>query len=88
MHFGLTPTCIEKMGGRTQEVTVARYGPILWENGATDSRKLSKCLWGLKNRIKTQRTAKLFKFTKYRKFHIFWICALLKIPDPVEAIVS
>ena len=41
MHFGLTPTCIEKMGGRTQEVTVARYGPILWENGATESRKLS-----------------------------------------------
>ena len=61
MHFGLTPTCIEKMGGRTQEVTVARYGPILWENGATGSRKLSKCLWGLKHIIKNIKNAKLFK---------------------------
>ena len=50
MHFGLPPTCIEKMGGRTQvvsEVAVARYGPILWENGATGSRKVSGGLLGI-----------------------------------------
>ena len=56
MHFGLTPTCIEKMGGRTQEVTVARYGPILWENGATGSRKVSRYLMGLWDGLKHIKT--------------------------------
>ena len=34
----------------TKWVAVARHGLILWENEATGSRKLSKCLRGLKNK--------------------------------------
>ena len=53
------PPVSKKMGGRKQVVSelngvaVARYGPILWENGATGSRKVSGGLPGLWEAIKT-----------------------------------
>ena len=40
-------------------VAMARHGLILWENGATGSRKLSKCLWGLKHIIKNIKKCKI-----------------------------
>ena len=39
---------------------VARNGPILWENDATGSRKVSRWLRGLRDTIKTSKmTAKV-----------------------------
>ena len=32
-------------------VVVGRYGLILWENEATGSRKVFRCLWGLRDAI-------------------------------------
>ena len=32
-------------------VAMGRYGPILWENGATGSGKVFRCLWGLREAI-------------------------------------
>ena len=32
-------------------VAMGRYGLILWENEATGSRKVSRCLWGLRDAI-------------------------------------
>ena len=40
-------------------VAMARHGLILWENEATGSRKLSKCLRGLKNLIYKLKITKI-----------------------------
>ena len=37
------------------------YGPILWENGATGSRKVSGGLPGLREAINNSKTPKMFK---------------------------
>ena len=36
-------------------IAMARYGLILWENGATGSKKVFRCLWGLWDTIKIQK---------------------------------
>ena len=56
-QFGLTLDCIDKMGGQNQVISDmngvvgARDGLILWENEATASRKIFKCLRGLRETI-------------------------------------
>ena len=42
-------------------VAMARHGLILWENGATASRKVSRYLPGLREAINNSKTLNMFK---------------------------
>ena len=46
-------------------VLVARNGLILSQNGATDSRKVSKYLLGLRDALKTSKTASKVKIQNF-----------------------
>ena len=48
-------------------VAVARHGLILWENEATGSRKLSRCLRGLKNLIYKLKITKIIEIPRNQK---------------------
>ena len=53
-------------------VAMARYGLILWENGATGSKKVFRCLWGLRDTIKkSKNAAKVKKSKKHRILRYF-----------------
>ena len=58
-------------------VAVARTGLILWENDATDSRKVFRWLRGFWEAIKNKKLNKDRKWRNDRKFRIFGILSLL-----------
>ena len=54
-------------------VAMARYGLILWENGATGSRKVFRYLWGLWDTI--QKSTNTSTVEKYKNYIVlpYWI---------------
>ena len=51
-------------------VAMARNGLILWENGATGSRKVFRYLWGLRDTIKKSKNTAFYRIFLYRLFGV------------------
>ena len=63
-------------------VAMARHGLILWENGATGSRKVSGGLPGLREAINNSKTLKMFKNLEHFILPYFSVYSELPIYRP------
>ena len=58
-------------------VAMARYGLILWENGATGSKKVFRCLWGFRDIIRKSKMAAKAQKSKNTVFYRIFLYRLL-----------